>query len=1086
MDSKQIFQQEYKKSVAINQGGIHVENPEKDDLLKKVMSANVPPMDMVMQEQKTDTQKGREEDKKGEHEEDNVSRDSYVSAISSEKNKKLNKRGEELIGLNDKLEDDEMEIDLEGMNAQKLEVPMRATNTRLNRYGQLPQMLNRDAIKAGTLLKNAGKVVKKGKFSPAMIDTGRQFINRINKWAVIDENPEGDEGQFYNKLGKKDTVEYLYVDGRPIREFVADQYGYKGSQNKQDERAALAAYAAMIAARQNHPLTLVRPVIINGVADVDIRNVGIDMWNKNGREAKIKGIRYALAGEQYRQYCETAYRSQARAEAGSALRSVKDKDIRALREMEELRKALQNAGKGKHQDYDDFVRTFNTYFDALEFVCLDPEHSDVTLKDLRTLAKLNETAKSAAFSYLKGKKMNLSRHNAVRDIREMLSRHSSNFSRMIKSGAFSEEGATVSLKDILDNKEEGFVVLGLNDEVDQYKEKQSDNADDKNEYDKLDDAAGLSVRQKQILRMKNVIDSDESAKICYKRLLDYINDDKYDDETRLGAGYAFLKAASSALLVDPKYGPQIRKRYAYAAGNTEVLLAVIARDQLTKAYENRFKTIPALQAAMDTWNEQIASQEAEVMSYQSNTLGKNVSEKEFKENGGSSDHRYVSTEEANEIVTASKGFLCAKKVKGHDNLRELKPSLPEYVSLLNGEATQEKVPLRNTFKAMFKTAAYLLFDKKGNIKKDLAKYDFEEIHDTVPGRVDNLFKVGTSQWSRNNAQTFMVDVFLPAMTEMLKEEYKKKKIKNWSDKAEDDAYNYCQAYLKLVENSSGMFIQSPDISFELFQIQSNVIRDTKIDDLMKDPLIADMTIDGTKVTEEEVREAYQETLDQAQKAEEEMKKIRELDFDDEEMCEVNSCIDNTEFNSSIKNQFVENGKEFFEFKYSSLASKDPAGMIEFMKNNFDRLLVYDNDLKDPKEIQRIRDTLDRIETKLNNKERLTANDKDELKSMLTYHFAKYELHRVPQVGKVEKSSYTIETFGASPDTCIQSPLTTKVKIGKYNSDKPPVEDNHEGVNKYYAHDDAFSHISSRKKLIICRLKDIYQKKMVYIQNHAAD
>ena len=988
-----------------------------------------------------------------------------------------------MIGLLKDLDDaDEMEIDLENYkNLEKLEAPMRATSTRLNRYGQLPQILNKNAIKAGLLLGNAGKVVKKGAFSEQMINTGRLFIERINKWAGIDDKPEGAEGKFYNKLGKKDTVEFLYVDGRPIREFVSDKYGYKGSANKNEERQILSAYAAMIAARQNHPITLVRPVIINGVADVDIRNVGIDMGNGRGREAKIKGIRYGLTGEEYRKFCEDAYRSQMRAEAGDAYREVKGQSIEALKKMETLRGALRTAGKGKHKDYDDFVRTFNTYFDALEFICLDPDHMDVSKNDLKNLFRLNETAKDCAYSYLRGKKMNLDRHKAIRDIRDMLSDHSRLFSRVIKSGDLDEEGSTMSIKDILDHDSDGFVVVGIEDEVDQYIEAQKENTQDKNEYSRLDPESGLSVRQKQILRMKSKIDSDESSRLLYNKMMTSIHDERMDDDTRMGFAMGFLKAASSALLTDDHYGPLLRKRYKYAGDNNELLLYSTAKDQLTKLYSDRIKENPLLQAALDSWGEQVASEEAEALSYRSNTVGDRISAKEFKENGGSSDHRYVSTAEANEIVAASKGFLCAKKVKGHDNLREIKPSLPEHVTIPRGEAAGEVVEFRKTFKAVFKTAAYMLFDKKGKIKKDVEKYDFaDEIHDTKPGRIDHLLRVGTSQREQNNAETFIVEVFMPAMTQMLEEEYRRKKVKNAAGKAEDDAFNYCQNYLKLIRSNVGAFVQSPDISFEIFQIQTNVIRDAKIEDILQDDLIKDLTIEGQKVTEEEVREAYDEIQKQADTAEEDLKNILNMDIDDEEVCEVNSCVDNSLFNNVLMEGFLKQKADTYEYKYSSMASRDPQGLIDYLKADWDNLVMI-ADLDAEKEKQ-LHDKLLKIESNLKADGKLNMADSDALKDMVTDYFGKYELHRVPLVGKVGKSSYTVETFGASPDMAIQSPLTTKVKIGKYNSDKPAVEDKHEGVNKYYSHDDAFSHMRSRKKLILCKLKEIFHSRMVQVQN----
>ena len=1102
MDSKKLLENLERKSVPITEGGIHVEKKnDQQELLKRVMT--VPNMQVQMPDQmqgkkkdpdqEKEKEKAKEAVKKAEdpkEKEEDVSSEAFLEGLNKQKNEKFREVVLDKLGSLDDI-DDVLDFDEEGSIAEIIGIkedhaqPVVATQTRLQRYGELPRLVEKNAIKAGALLKKSRNVVKRGNFSQEAINTGFEFIRKINEWAGIDEDPKGDQGAFYNKLGNKDTLDYLYVDGKPLKKFVEDQYGYKGSRNKAQEKGILSAYVAMIAARQNHPLTLVRPVIINGVADVDIRNVSVNMGPGRNREDNIRAIRNALKGEEYRKYCVDAYRADKLAEAGNALREVKGKNVNALKKLEALRAALYATDKGKHKEYDRFVRTFNTYFNALEFICLDPEHMDVNKADLTNLYRLNESAISYANAYLKGKKMNLGRHTAIRDLRDLLSSQSGAFWGVLKGGSLDEAGKTISLAEILDRKDEGFVVMGIEEEVSDLKRSKEGNAQDKNVYEKIDDEdIALSVRQKNIIKMKTKITLDPASIEAYRRLVASVNNENVDDDVRLGYAQVFIKAAASTLLTDEKYGSQIRTRYAYAGDNTELLLNLVARDQLTKAYKSEFDKMPVLQTALDIWNEQIASEEAEALSYKTNTLGDKVSRKEFKENGGSADHRYVSVAEANEIVASSRGFLCAKKVNGKENLREIRPSMPEFVTTLNGAQPEEPVMLRKAMKAMFKTAVYLLFDKKGKIKKDMGRYDLNDNHDTIPACVDNLFRVGAFKSKKDDTETFVVDVMLPAMTEMLKDEYKKKKMKNASDKAEEDAFKLCSDYVKLIRSSNGQFLQSPDVSFELFQLRTNIIRDTKIEDLLNDPGLKDLVIDGQKVTEEEIREAYDEVLKQTDKAEKDLKEVGDMDLEDEEMCAVSSCVDNAVLNAEVQDKFGQGGSEAYEYKYSSIVSRDPKGLVTFIKSNWDRLVAF-SEIDEAKQ-QEYMDKLNNIEAKLNNNEKLNMSEKDALKSMISYSFGKYELHKVPLMGKVGNSSYTTETFGAPPEIAIQSPLTMHCKIGKYTSDKPVDDDKHEAVDKYYSHDDTFSHISSRKKIILSRLKEIINTKTVHAQNHVLD
>ena len=65
-----------------------------------------------------------------------------------------------------------------------------------------------------------------------------------------------------------------------------------------------------------------------------------------------------------------------------------------------------------------------------------------------------------------------------------------------------------------------------------------------------------------------------------------------------------------------------------------------------------------------------------------------------------------------------------------------------------------------------------------------------------------------------------------------------------------------------------------------------------------------------------------------------------------------------------------------------------------------------------------------------------------------------------------------------PDELIKSPLTNKVLIGKYTSDKPMTTDDdtgffeNEAMNNFYDHDDAFMHCKDHKQVVKSAVKEL--------------
>lgn len=930
--------------------------------------------------------------------------------------------------------------------------------------GMEPFKVKKDPVAAREELAIIGKrVVKRGAFSRQALEAARHFMAKVNSWADNDR-----------------AVDFLYVDGKPIRQFVYAKYGYaEGGGNRAKEREMLGAYAAMICARQNHAITLVCPVVRNGVADVDIRNLDIiSTSKKDSREKKVSEVRYRLLGEEYRKYCESAYRSSERARSGSLLRMEKNAGIAELDRMEYLNRALKEAGRGTHQNYDDFVYAFTRYFDALEIIGTDPAHMDVDQETLHFLGKLNSEAYKAANAYLKGKNMKLPRHVAVKNIREMLSTHASNYSAAKKSGKLKDKYATIPLKDILDRKEEGFEIIGIESEIKELKEKSSKSREvnDKNTYVTIDKDLKLEREQKIIMEMKHAILKDENARYAFNRLKKSENDSSISEDTRVLYARTFLQVASSAICKDAKYGPLVRKRYPEAGDDSDKLMSLVVRDQLSTAFENEFNLIPSLRVATDAWSEEVLSRDAIKLSYKSNSLGESISLKDFELCGGTCAHTYVTAKEAASIVKKSDGFLRAVKVKGHEGMMELRPALPEYATYSKGQPTEEKIPLRKTMNLMIKTFLYMTMDDEGHMKDQVDMYEGT----AVSSMFDNMFHLepGKNNSQRVTYNNMVVDLVMPAMEKMLTKEYIKKGMsKSKAEyKANEDAINACENFFKLVDMNFTNLIASYDCSLHDFRSTARFMRNMDRNAFLNDPKVKEIRIDGKAPSRQEIEEALDDFMAEIEEEEADLKKLRNMDSDSELTFNMSSCSDNAKFTETLRSSLC-TSKQYptYGYKPKDKIKENPLEVVEYMLEHKEQLFDAFGQSDENREIHTKR--LLKYRDILKGKGKLNFAEEDDLKGLYDY-YCKYDTHRGANICIEGGDTITVETFAATDDKLINAPYTTKAKIGRYRSEKKNMIDKdnnmvyHQGMKSYYDKDNYFSHCDSRRKVLKCNLKRI--------------
>ena len=168
------------------------------------------------------------------------------------------------------------------------------------------QRQNKKSIEADAELSAVGKnVVKGGRFSLDALNAGLEFLKKIAEWAGMNKEMSETEESFYDSLGQWKVTDFLYVDGKPLKDFVRSQYKYSDFlDSEHGEDPILGAYLAMISLRQNHAITLIRPTFVGGRVDVDIRNLSVNTDNFVRTPKELaKATAYAHKGDVQKEKC---------------------------------------------------------------------------------------------------------------------------------------------------------------------------------------------------------------------------------------------------------------------------------------------------------------------------------------------------------------------------------------------------------------------------------------------------------------------------------------------------------------------------------------------------------------------------------------------------------------------------------------------------------------------------------------------------------------------------------------------------------------------------------------------------------------
>ncbi len=272
---------------------------------------------------------------------------------------------------------------------KELPESVRKTGAHKNEEGHIRSEQKSNVLKAQPDLKVfTGEVVKKGVFTPKAKEAARHFFKQVCDWAgSFDDGGSG----FYGQMGIANVLDCLYVDGMSLRTFIRDQYLYKATGNPAHQQETLRNYVALIAARGNHVITLVRPNLKGKGAEVEYRNLMVDLANVGSAEAS-RAKKLKEKGNQIRNDLRKRIDGEMTERAGMAYRKAYGIKMDGMERLESAKGGLDGAGQPESSEYKSFKKSFDHYSGGMQKLGLIPGRDDINLEAAEEMKKRCEAA----------------------------------------------------------------------------------------------------------------------------------------------------------------------------------------------------------------------------------------------------------------------------------------------------------------------------------------------------------------------------------------------------------------------------------------------------------------------------------------------------------------------------------------------------------------------------------------------------------------------------------------------------------------------------------------------------------------------
>ena len=303
-----------------------------------------------------------------------------------------------------------------------------------------------DMIKAQPDLKVfSGEVMKKGAFTPRAKEAARHFFKQVSDWAgSFDDGGTG----FYSELGINNVMDCLYVDGMSLRRYLNEQYYYKTTGKPAQDAESMRNYLALIAARGDHIITLVRPNANREGAEIEYKNLYVNLDNV-GEDEAANTRKHRETGNHVRSRLKKRMDEDMTERVGMAYRKAYGKETEGFKRIEGAKAGLAGAEGETSKEYKAFSRDFDSYNGGLQKLGLKPGRDDINLRVAEELKKRCEDAIKSAEEYLRSEPENEEAVKAVKRAKEALETDMECLDRAIKT-KLDEDGARMRLDELFD------------------------------------------------------------------------------------------------------------------------------------------------------------------------------------------------------------------------------------------------------------------------------------------------------------------------------------------------------------------------------------------------------------------------------------------------------------------------------------------------------------------------------------------------------------------------------------------------------------------------------------------------------------
>jgi hypothetical protein len=180
-----------------------------------------------------------------------------------------------------------------------------------------------------------------------------------------------------------------------LRRYLNEQYYYKTTGKPAQDAESMRNYLALIAARGDHIITLVRPNVNREGAEIEYKNLYVNLDNV-GEDEAANTRKHRETGNHVRSRLKKRMDEDMTERVGMAYRKAYGKETEGFKRIEGAKAGLAGAEGETSKEYKAFRRDFDSYNGGLQKLGLKPGRDDINLRVAEELKKRCEDAINSA------------------------------------------------------------------------------------------------------------------------------------------------------------------------------------------------------------------------------------------------------------------------------------------------------------------------------------------------------------------------------------------------------------------------------------------------------------------------------------------------------------------------------------------------------------------------------------------------------------------------------------------------------------------------------------------------------------------